>query len=318
MNIYSTGAEHGKHTIVGLAGMGCHAFTIQSEPMNALLGKENTLVYADHAGYGFSDDSLKKQTIEQVVEDLRTGLKNAGYSAPYVLMGHSYGGFYALYWEEQYPDEVEAVIMLDGSIPPKNEMWQSYSIDEYPSESEAYAYANRRVLRTWLGLDRLFPEEDDGGSVPEAAATLSPEQLRLVELCNHRICSAAFASEVSLDKQGWTQMGETLHPTDTPKLFLSTDYSCEEDIRTFYELQKADFEAAGKEAKIDPETAAKVEWQRDGAYYRSIYENVLPEFADKVGNCRVETVAGDHGCFFAQQPQKVADLIFDFLAETEG
>lgn len=317
MNVYSTGAENGKHTIVGLAGMGCHAFPIQSEPMNALIGKENTLVYADHAGYGFSGDSVKKQTIPQVVEDLRTGLKNAGFEAPYVLMGHSYGDFYALYWEEQYPDEVEAVIMLDGSIPPKSEIWQYYSIDEYPSESAAYAYANRRVLRTWLGLDRLFPQEDDGGQVPEAAATLTAEQLRLVELCNHRECSAAFASEIMLDKQGFAQMGETLHPTGTPKLYIATDYSCEDDIRTFYELQKADFEAAGREAKINPETAAKAEWQRDGAYYRNIYENVLPAFAEKVGNCRVETVAGDHGCFFAQQPQKVADLILDFLAETE-
>ena len=181
--------------------------------------------------------------------------------------------------------------------------------------AKLYAHANRRVLRTWLRLNRLYPEYD--GDVSEAAAALSAEQLRLIDLCNHRECSAAFASELLLDKQGWTQMGEILHPTNTPKLYLSINYSCEENIRTFYELQKADFEAAGKESNINPETAAKTEWQRASAYYRNIYENELPAFADKVGNCRVETLARDHSCFFAQQPRKVADLILDFLAETE-
>ncbi|MBP0966201.1 MAG: alpha/beta fold hydrolase, partial [Oscillospiraceae bacterium] len=187
MNVYSTGAEHGKHTIVGLAGFPSFAFPVETTKLNELLAKENTLVYPDRAGYGFSDDSLKKQTLRQVVEDYRTGLKNAGFEAPYVLMGHSYGGYYAMMWEAMYPDEVESIIFLSGTPIPRNECWSEMAVlSEYPSIKEARKDSRRMILRTWLGLDRLFPPEETGG-VFQGAAFFSEEQKALTECCNNRL-----------------------------------------------------------------------------------------------------------------------------------
>ena len=317
MNVYSTGAANGKHKIVGLAGMGCHAFPVEAEQLNALLGTENTLIYPDHAGYGFSGDSLKPQTVEQVVSDYRTGLQNAGFAAPYVLMGHSYGGLYALYWAMQYPDEIEAVIMLDGTFPPPSDLWEYYTVDEFPSEKAARASGRRMILRTWLGLERLFPLEE-GNGVPMGASLLSAEQLRLIALCGNRLFSAAFISEVILDKQEVTKMSEILRSTDIPKLYFSTLYTCEADIRASLERQKADYEAAGKPSGIDPETNAKAEWAKHGWEYEEIYRNQLVPFMDQIGNCRLEMVQGDHGIFYAQQPEQIAGSILDFLAETDA
>lgn len=315
MNVYSTGAEHGKHTIVGLAGQASYAFPVETTKLNELLGKENTLVYPDCAGYGFSGDSLKPQTVEQIVEDYRAGLKNAGFEAPYVLMPHSIADLYALYWSMQYPDEVEAIIILDGTIPPKSELWQTYTAEEaFPSDEAAQAAMHKLVLRTWLGLNRLFPDKSEGGAT-QGAALFTDEQLRLSKLCNNRFWTAAFSSQILLEKQEVTHMGEILCPTDTPKLYFSTLYTCEEDVRAAIERMKADFEAEGKEFNSDPETAARAEWKQVEWEIEQA-KSEENDFAEKIGNCRLEYVAGDHGIFYAQKPEQIASSILDFLAET--
>ena len=37
---------------------------------------------------------------------------------------------------------------------------------------------------------------------------------------------------------------------------------------------------------------------------------------DIIGNCRLEYIAGDHGIFYAQEPEQIANSILGFLAET--
>ncbi len=315
MNVYSTGAEHGKHTIVGLAGMAVNSYPIVTAELNARLGKENTLVYPDRAGYGFSDDSYKSQSLEQVVEDYRTGLKNAGFEAPYVLMGHSYGDYYALWWQIHYPDEVEAMIFLDGTWLAKNEFWDSSEIDEFPSESAAYAAARRSFLRSWLGLDRLFPAEAQT-ECRYGKSLFSEEQLALWDRTDYPEWSAALLSELANEPEAARELRQILHPTDTPKLYFSTMYTSEEDVREFMEFQKADYEASGLEYKLNIETAAKAEWNHDAWEYQDIYEKYLTPFLEQCGNYRLVSIGGDHGLFFAQKPDEVADTILDFLAET--
>ena len=315
MNVYSTGAENGKHTIVGLAGMGVNSFPIVTDKLNKRLGKENTLVYPDRAGYGFSDDSYKDQTLEQVVEDYRTGLKNAGFEAPYVLMGHSYGDFYALWWQMKYPDEVEAIIFLDGTWLEKNNLWETSTIEEFPSEAIAYSEARRAFLRSWLGLDRLKPAKS-GNECRYGKALFSDEQIALWDMTDYPEWSAALISELANESKAANELRDILKPTNTPKLYFSTMYTSADDIREYMEFQKADYEASGVEYRLNIEAAAKAEWKRDAWYYQDIYENTLTPFLEKCGNYKLVPIGGDHGLFFAQKPDIVADTILDFLAET--
>ena len=315
MNVYSTGAENGKHTIVGLAGMGVNSFPIVTDKLNKRLGKENTLVYPDRAGYGFSDDSYKDQTLEQVVEDYRTGHKNAGFEAPYVLMGHSYGDFYALWWQMKYPDEVEAIIFLDGTWLEKNNLWETSTIEEFPSEAIAYSEARRAFLRSWLGLDRLLPVES-GNGCRYGKSLFSDEQIALWDMTDYPEWSAALISELANESKAANELRDILKPTNTPKLYFSTMYTSADDIREYMEFQKADYEASGVEYHLNIESAAKAEWKRDAWYYQDIYENTLTPFLEKCGNYKLVPIGGDHGLFFAQKPDIVADTILDFLAET--
>ena len=110
-------------------------------------------------------------------------------------------------------------------------------------------------------------------------------------------------------------MGEILHPTDTPKLYFSTLYTCEADVRASLKRMKADYEAEGKEFNTDPETAARAEWEQiEWEIEQARTEE--NDFMDKIGNCRLEYIAGDHGIFYAQEPEQIASSILGFLAET--
>lgn len=311
MNVYITGTENGRHTIVGIAGQGGGAFSIAAKSMTEILGQENKVVYPDRAGNGFSEDSHEPQTIECVVESYREGLKNAGVEAPYVLMAHSYGGMYATYWEIKYPDEVESVVYLDSYIPPKNEHWMMYE-SEIPSAVSEY---HRNAVRHLFGLDRLSGRKSDD---PIGTAVFSEEDVKLMKMTLGKeelydIGTFAYASECLLMKQEDEKIREMLEPTDIPKLFISTEFTSEEDIREYYEFMKADYEAAGKEFENDPVKLARDEWRGSYRECQDYYLNTIQPFMERVGNCRCKSIAGEHAIFYAQKPQEVADTILDFL-----
>lgn len=128
LNVAKFGNENGAHTIVGLAGLESGDYAVAARQMTACLEENNQVVFVDRAGYGFSGDTDHNMTLEHIVEDYRNALKNAGVEAPYILMPHSIGGAYANYWVSEYPEEIEAVIFVDGS---------QLSADAF-AENEAY------------------------------------------------------------------------------------------------------------------------------------------------------------------------------------
>jgi pimeloyl-ACP methyl ester carboxylesterase len=67
----------------------------------------------DRAGLGWSDAGPMPRTSRQIVEELRTLLRNAGIPGPYVLVGHSFGSFTARLYAGLYPDEVAGGVIVD-------------------------------------------------------------------------------------------------------------------------------------------------------------------------------------------------------------
>ncbi|MGB4828254.1 MAG: alpha/beta hydrolase family protein [Paracoccaceae bacterium] len=52
-----------------------------------------------------------------VARDLHARLATAGHTPPYVLVGHSLGGTYALAYATAYPDEVAGILLVDARLP---------------------------------------------------------------------------------------------------------------------------------------------------------------------------------------------------------
>jgi pimeloyl-ACP methyl ester carboxylesterase len=71
-----------------------------------------TVAY-DRAGLGESEPGPKPRTAQQIAVELRTALKNAYVSPPYVLVGHSGSGFNIRVFASMYPREVVGMLFID-------------------------------------------------------------------------------------------------------------------------------------------------------------------------------------------------------------
>jgi len=75
-----------------------------------------TCVY-DRAGYGWSDPGPGKRTTAQIVHELNMLLEFAEVPGPYVLVGHSFGGFTARYFAATHPNKIVGAVLVDSSHP---------------------------------------------------------------------------------------------------------------------------------------------------------------------------------------------------------
>lgn len=69
----------------------------------------------DRAGYGFSDPGPAPRTSQRIAEELHTLLDRAGERAPYILAGHSFGGFTIRLFASRFPSQVAGLILIDAS-----------------------------------------------------------------------------------------------------------------------------------------------------------------------------------------------------------
>jgi pimeloyl-ACP methyl ester carboxylesterase len=113
MHLYSMG--EGEKIIVLLPGMGVALPSADFSPLMRKLSEKHTVVTVEYFGVGFSSQTSKPRTTENYVEEIRAALKEGGFEAPYVLMPHSVSSVYSEYYASKYPDEVEAIISLDGT-----------------------------------------------------------------------------------------------------------------------------------------------------------------------------------------------------------
>ena len=87
-------------------------FKVQNE-----ISKYATTVSYNRAGILWSERGSNPKTCEAIAEELHTLLKNAGFEAPYILVGHSIAGLTLRSFIAKYPKEVSGVVFVDVSCP---------------------------------------------------------------------------------------------------------------------------------------------------------------------------------------------------------
>jgi pimeloyl-ACP methyl ester carboxylesterase len=68
----------------------------------------------DRAGSGWSELGPRPRTMNQVVYELHTLLDKAGERPPYVLVGHSFGGWVVRLYQSRYPADVVGVVLVEA------------------------------------------------------------------------------------------------------------------------------------------------------------------------------------------------------------
>ncbi len=110
----------------------------------------------DRAGQGWSDDVDAPQDGLAIAADLHTLLARAGEAGPYVLVGHSAGGPYAMTFASLHPDEVAGMVLLDSMSP--------YEFTDLPGFT-----VEQSVMRRGLGVLPSLARLGAGRALPTSA-----------------------------------------------------------------------------------------------------------------------------------------------------
>ncbi|MFT4416150.1 alpha/beta fold hydrolase [Fredinandcohnia humi] len=231
MHVYSKG--DGENTVVLLSGLGTTAPALDFEPLVNELAKQNKVVVIENFGYGWSDITNRERTVENIVGEIRDALKKANIEGPYILMPHSISGIYSMYYANQFPDEVKAVIGIDITLPRAIQYFNE-SAPTMPQYLRYVAPTGIARLAVYLAPDNFLPlaEED----------TYSEENLKMTKAIsawrgyNKNVVAEANEINNNIDKTV-----ELNFPNDMPVLIFTTkeDKVNEEGKSnvTFYETQ---------------------------------------------------------------------------------
>jgi pimeloyl-ACP methyl ester carboxylesterase len=125
MHIHVTG--EGTPTVLFESGMGasCLSWTL----VQPRVAQFTRAVSYDRGGHGRSDPTREPRTARQIAQELHTLLDAAGVPGPYVLVGHSFGGYVNRAFAHRYCNEVVGMVLVDSLHPAE---W------EYPTPEQLH------------------------------------------------------------------------------------------------------------------------------------------------------------------------------------
>ena len=111
LNIYCTGI--GTPTVILESGLGENARSWLGVQQG--VERFTRVCSYDRAGYGRSDPGPQPRSSAQIAKGLHTLLINSKTPGPYVLVGHSFGGYNVRVNTGLYRNEVSGVVLVDSS-----------------------------------------------------------------------------------------------------------------------------------------------------------------------------------------------------------
>ena len=209
MSVYVSG--EGKHTLVFMAGSG------DSGPIFSFKDFEDRfedcrVVIIERFGYGFSDGFDGPRDVETRVSQDRKALEAAGVEGPFILCPHSYSGLETVYWAQNFPEEVEAIVGLDMAVPAAYDTFDDSNVSQNNSSN-----ALMRTLRK-MGIVRLL-----AGSRMEKEFSPEEEKTAIALVCS-RYCNETYAHEADYFVSDRDLVKSRKMP-DVPTLLIVSDGS---------------------------------------------------------------------------------------------
>lgn len=310
LNVAVFGKEDGAHTIVGLAGLGMGEYAVTARQMTACLEENNRVVFVDRAGYGFSGDTNNAMTLSYIVEDYRKALKNAGMEGPYILMPHSVGGAYANYWVSQYPEEIEAIVFVDGSQLSEDAFEEEEIIEKVGFDDRFLAFLAKLGLSRYVLHDYLYLYPDNYSE---------EEQMLGDALYLLTMDSVAPVSEANLLAKNAQEAFNGIVTNDVPKLYLCASWgiTSKEDLVEYQKWINRQIEINDLDLPMrqtEYEDAEELQEILEN-FEKSRQETIYP-YAEKMGNCQVVCLGGDH-MIYEQKPVECGEILKQFIDNLE-
>lgn len=160
MSVYVEG--NGKHTIVFMSGWGVASPILDFKTLYKKLSDDYKIVVIEKFGYGFSDDVTSERSFGTILKQNREALEKAGIKGPYILCPHSLSGLEALFWAQQHPEDVEAIIGLDISLPTKDSAYNKTDTEDMKSSFTLNKTFNKLGLFRLMDIDSMLDAINKG------------------------------------------------------------------------------------------------------------------------------------------------------------
>lgn len=273
----------GSPTVVLDSGMGVPAVgwaMVQPE-----VAKFARVCSYDRAGYGWSEVGPKPRTSLQIAKELRALLDASGEKGPYVLVGHSFGGYNVRVFTSLYPGDVVGVVLVDAEHGDEekriNELLPPLVKEQERQHDQRAGMLDRifAPLLFHLGIDRLKLAAgwDGNNSLPK-------ELRQELQYLGPRSEEAGMA-ENAADSTSWDQVRSAGGLGDRPLIvltagkpydpdpLLSKEQSVNQDEMWINVLQaeEAHLSTRGKQV-IVPDSGHMIPYERPAAVVSAIRE----------------------------------------------
>lgn len=171
----------------------------------------------DRAGLGYSDSSSQPRTSQVIAEELHALLQAASVQPPYIVVGHSMGGYDVRVYTNLYRSEVVGMVLVDASHPDQENRFPRELKDmegSWSREAEFLAYTSP------FGIPRLLGFCDDQAVERAAECNFHSAREAVAELNSFQQSAAETASTGTL---GDMLLAVLSHDPDKPSADLPAD-----------------------------------------------------------------------------------------------
>ena len=171
----------------------------------------------DRAGLGYSEPSSRPRTSRVIAQELHGLLQAAGIAPPYVIVGHSMGGYDVRVYTSMYPKEIVGMILVDASHPDQENRFPRELKDmegSWRRETEFIAYTMP------FGVPRLLGLCDEGPIDRAADCNWRTARERLAEI---RAFPESAVQAASTGPFGDMPLAVLSHDPDKPSSDLPPD-----------------------------------------------------------------------------------------------
>jgi pimeloyl-ACP methyl ester carboxylesterase len=162
LNIFCSG--EGSPAVVFESGSGSPGYRwvfVQRE-----VAKFTRACWYDRAGYGWSDPAPYPRDSLATSHDLHRLLQAAGVAGPYVLVGHSLGGFHVRVFNRLYPADVAGVVFVDSSYEYETNAIPTHTVVNLPPAIFRFSVWMAQIVYR-VGLARLLTDAPRMQAIPK-------------------------------------------------------------------------------------------------------------------------------------------------------
>jgi pimeloyl-ACP methyl ester carboxylesterase len=163
-------AGQGRPTVILESGIA--ASSLNWTALQAEIARFARACAYDRAWFGWSDPAATSRVVSQLVEELHRLLAAASIPAPYILVGHSFGGLLVQSYAAAYPDQVAGLVLID---PLSAAEWAGVTGQRLRILRWGIRLSRRGALVARLGVVRLSLALLSGGGrkIPKLIARVS-------------------------------------------------------------------------------------------------------------------------------------------------